>query len=121
MHKVKKHIGIRILFLVLFLGYFADISFFTHVHIVHGVTIVHSHYSYGDHSQKNTDKTGHTHSESALTLIQHATSWVALVQSLSVTFHDTFSHFTASLTEYLYSVQQSIPDSSHLRGPPVLG
>ena len=54
MQKVKKHTGIRIFFLVLFWGYFADITFFTHSHIIHGVTIVHSHFSCPIPANKDT-------------------------------------------------------------------
>ena len=42
---VKKvpYSGWRVFFLLLFLGYFASVTFFDHAHLVDGFTIVHSH------------------------------------------------------------------------------
>ena len=34
---------LKVLLLILFLGYYGSITFFTHVHRIDGVTIVHSH------------------------------------------------------------------------------
>jgi len=58
MHFGSKHtnwIGnsYRCLLLFLFLGYYSSITFFTHSHIINGVTIVHSH-------PFNSDKKGDT-------------------------------------------------------------
>ena len=81
MQKVKKHTGIRIFFLALFLGYFADITFFTHSHITHGVTIVHSHFSCPLPTNKDSRSSRHDHSANALILIAHAQMWHSLVQT----------------------------------------
>ena len=81
MQKVKKHTGIRIFFLALFLGYFADITFFTHSHITHGVTIVHSHFSCPLPTNKDSRSSQHDHSANALILIAHAQMWHSLVQT----------------------------------------
>ena len=108
MQKVKKHTGIRIFFLVLFWGYFADITFFTHSHIIHGVTIVHSHFSCPIPANKD-----------ALILIAHAQMWHSLVQTspeipdLPCTRHITYYTETTGTPEPI-----SIPHF-HLRGPPV--
>ena len=80
MYKGKKNIGIRIFFLALFVSYFADINFFTHNHIINGVTIVHSHFSYNtpDSSSPDTPQ-NHNHSNNALNLISHAAVWIAVL------------------------------------------
>ncbi len=119
MQKVKKHTGIRILFLALLLGYFADITFFTHSHITHGVTIVHSHFSCPLPTNKDSRSSRHDHSANALILIAHAQMWHSLVQTspeipdLPCTRHITYYTETAVIPE-----QISIPHF-HLRGPPV--
>ena len=119
MQKVKKHTGIRIFFLALFLGYFADITFFTHSHITHGVTIVHSHFSCPIPANKDTQSSRPDHSANALILIAHAQMWHSLVQTspeipdLPCTRHITYYTETAVIPE-----QISIPHF-HLRGPPV--
>lgn len=48
---------------IIFAFYYANICFFTHSHIINGVTIVHSHFHNKAHTQSGT------HSESELTLI----------------------------------------------------
>lgn len=51
--------------LLLFVGYYANVSLFCHTHIVNGVTLVHSHFHNQHHH--DTDEGGHTATE--LTLI----------------------------------------------------
>lgn len=51
--------------LLLFVGYFVDVNFFCHSHIVNGVTIIHSHIHNRHHH--DTDEGGHTATQ--LTLI----------------------------------------------------
>lgn len=50
--------------LLLFVAYYVDVNFFAHVHIINGVTIVHSHI-HGEHHH-DTEAGGHTVSEIAL-------------------------------------------------------
>ena len=58
---------VNILLLTLFLGYYSSITFFTHSHIVNGVTIVHSHpYK----STGSSDQSGNAHSDKELLVIQ---------------------------------------------------
>lgn len=119
MYKVKKHIGIRIFFLALFLSYFADITFFTHSHIVNGVTIVHSHYSCGKQSSQNDAPEKHTHSGNALTLISQAAAWIAIILSmpeLVATFPTEIITYSAEIP---LKAEQTSPPQFHLRGPPV--
>lgn len=53
--KLKYFMGksFRCILLFLFLGYYSSITFFTHSHIINGITIVHSH-------PFNSDKNGDT-------------------------------------------------------------
>ncbi len=119
MYKGKKNIGIRIFFLALFVSYFADINFFTHNHIINGVTIVHSHFSYNtpDSSSPDTPQ-NHNHSNNALNLISHAAVWIAvLLQAPEISC-------TASICNIIYSFEpsqhlgQKNPETLYLRGPP---
>lgn len=57
--------GAASLMLLLFVGYYVDVNFFCHSHIVNGVTIIHSHIHNQHHH--DTDEGGHTATE--LTLI----------------------------------------------------
>ncbi len=77
MYKVKRHIDIRLFLLVLFLGYFTDIHFFTHSHIINGVTIVHSHFTWP--SEKKDLPAGHTHSGKVLELMSQVSDETALI------------------------------------------
>lgn len=119
MYKVKKHIGIRIFFLALFLSYFTDITFFTHSHIIHGVTIVHSHFSCTDNTSSKEHPAEHSHSENALTLISHFTVWTAVIPSIPEL---TAAYLTKIITfsrEIPLSAEQTLPNRFYLRGPPI--
>lgn len=118
MYKVKKHIGIRIFFLALFLSYFTDITFFTHSHIIHGVTIVHSHFSCTDNTSSKEHPAEHSHSQNALTLISQVTAWAAVVPSIP---EFTATYLTKIVTfseEISFSAEQTLPTHFYLRGPP---
>lgn len=119
MQEVKKHIGIRIFFLALFLGYFADITFFTHSHLIDGITIVHSHFSCPIQASKDSHSSQHNHSANALTLIAHAQVWQSLIQtSPEVPTAVCTRHITYYTEITLTPEQISIPHF-YLRGPPV--
>lgn len=79
MYKSKKHIVIRLFLLALFLGYFADTTFFTHIHSVNGTTVVHSHFFKGAFQKNASSKipAGHTHTSTAFALIAHCAAWTA--------------------------------------------
>jgi hypothetical protein len=66
--------------LILFLGYFGSITFFSHTHIVDGVTIVHSH-PFRSHS--GNVPINHQHSENSFILI-HFISHFITITSLAV-------------------------------------
>ena len=85
MHFGSKHtiwIGksLSILLLMLFLGYYSSITFFTHTHIVNGVTIVHSHpYKSGQKSGTSNSE----HSGKELQIIQLLSDFYTTAVSLS--------------------------------------
>lgn len=116
----KKNIGIRIFFLALFLSYFADITFFTHTHIINGVTIVHSHYFHGSSAKQKEGAAGHQHSVQALTWIAQANDWNVILYSVPEVpdniLHSYFFYFPHSP----FIVSLAVLRSAYLRGPPVL-
>jgi hypothetical protein len=59
--------------LILFLGYFGSITFFSHTHIVDGVTIVHSH-PYKSHS--GNIPFNHNHSKNGFIFIQFISHFI---------------------------------------------
>lgn len=80
MFKIKKVIKSisQCILMLLFLGYYISITFFTHAHIFNGVTIVHSHFyidktvnNYTDNDTANSTTTPikHTHTSAELTFI----------------------------------------------------
>lgn len=120
MYKVKKHIGIRIFFLALFLSYFADITFFTHSHIINGSTIVHSHYFPGYSSTKDNKPAKHTHTENALTLISQASNWNATMQELPEIPGIELTRIIDYSQERITAFPQPVPSLFYLRGPPAM-
>ena len=69
----KKLLGYFLL--TLFCGYFASITFFSHTHIVDGVTIVHSH-PYKSHS--GNVPVNHNHSKDGFILIHFISRFIAI-------------------------------------------
>ena len=63
MDKIKKIISIFLL--IVFVGYYGNVTLFSHTHIINGVTIVHSHIHKNSHH--DTQSGGHT--EHNITLI----------------------------------------------------
>lgn len=61
--------------LILFCGYFASVTFFSHAHIVDGVTIVHSH-PYKSHT--GNKPFNHNHSNDGFLLIHFISHFIAL-------------------------------------------
>jgi hypothetical protein len=63
MSKIKKILSLFLA--VLFMSYYASTVFFSHIHIISGATITHSHFH--DNSHHDTKSGGHT--ENCITLI----------------------------------------------------
>ncbi len=68
MKKGKRPIGVALLLLYIF--FFASANLRSHVHIVDGITIVHSHFS-KDTFPFSSTKTTHTHNSKEINLIHH--------------------------------------------------
>lgn len=113
-HRIKQRIaGVLLL---LFSIYYANVCFFTHSHIVGGVTIVHSHF-HGSHHHSTDDSS--QHSGSQLTLIAALSQLLFLdaeidAPSISPTY------ISIPLTIYHYSPSTQMGNHLHpsLRGPP---
>jgi hypothetical protein len=102
-------------FLILFVLYYINITFFEHTHIINGVTIVHSHFYGKNHTKTPTG--GHTETE--VTLIA--------INSLFLSFEDVLTHFDITLflvlcTIFLVSIHTYYTTGFHnfffLRAPP---
>ncbi len=103
--------------LLLFVGYYVDINFFCHSHIVNGVTIVHSHF-HNQHHQ-DTDEGGHTATE--LTLIANMAAQFLTTGETPQTELAVFD----TLIQTLGCEQAALVTSIHLacpslRAPPAL-
>ncbi len=96
--------------LVLFLAYFASISFFTHSHVVDGLTVVHSHPFSSDSSD---------HSEEDLVLIAALSDYLspelALAPQLPDVIVSAYRVWQVSLPEPVSAFPVQVPS---LRAPP---
>lgn len=103
--------------LLLFVGYYADVNFFSHAHIINGVTIVHSHV----HNQHHHDTAGGGHTTSEITLIaQMASQFLTTGETV-----EPLSHPAGTLSPTGARVEDAKAVSLHLtcpslRAPPSL-
>ncbi len=117
--KLKYFMGksLSVLLLILFLGYYSSITFFTHSHIINGVAIVHSH-------PFNSDKRGDS------STAPHNSKELVIIQLLSE-FFTTFFAFSFAILLFralLYKIPLLFPNegyaepggycTSPLRAPP---
>lgn len=65
---------LRIIFLVIFSLYTCSITFFTHTHIINGVTIVHSHF----YTTDDEGKPIHKHTGAEIQLINNLSTYFSL-------------------------------------------
>lgn len=87
---------------ILFMTYFGIVSFFMHVHIVNGVTIVHSH----PFSCDGNVPLDHSHSSSEVQLFIHLAQFAALDGAVSQL------HISAEML-LLRTLETVIPTTSH--------
>jgi len=73
----------RYLLLFLFLGYYSSITFFTHSHIINGVTIVHSH---PFNTDNGSNKSNPPHNGKELLIIQLLSEFTTTVFAAFFTF-----------------------------------
>lgn len=117
MFPYSKHITIRLLLLVLFIGYYGNITFFSHGHIINGVTIVHSHYFHNDHGEPS-DKPQHNHNSNELTLIAHYASLQALIniqQNFKIAIRQIATNHSIKPID---KISEIATYSHYRRGPP---
>jgi len=106
----RRYIVAPLLLLTLFLTYQVSITLFTHVHIVNGVMIVHSHPSSGKH---------HTHTTGQVISIAH----LSTIQTLEAGVQIEVTVFRPVLyvLEYktdTFRAKALCTQSIHLRAPP---
>ena len=105
------------LFLLLFLGYYASITLFSHTHIVDGVTIVHSH-PYKSGSGRNP--VNHQHTADGFVLIHFISNLLTTVSFVAI----SISAYKAVLKKFNFGkLEENFSDLSvlysyTLRAPP---
>lgn len=108
---------LRIILPVIFITYACSITFFTHTHIVNGVTIVHSH-PYLLDENGNPD---HEHSGAEIQLIHTLSTFFStalIVIAVLLTGLLLCRKITIPVREYLFASQRYIEGLSRLRPPP---
>ncbi|MFI3306755.1 MAG: hypothetical protein R3Y68_09665 [Rikenellaceae bacterium] len=107
---------IAALLLLLFVGYYTNVSLLTHTHIVDGVTIVHSHIHSSDHAEQNGDD---AHSTTELSLISALSNYIALTAELHTTICCDITEITPIFNETTEQ-QTTAPRCTipQLRAPP---
>ena len=96
--------------LLVFLCYYSSIRFFSHVHIVNGNSIVHSHFG---------GSAEHNHSDSEYTVIDILSQFHS--DSMTDSNHTEAPFFLLSevcIGKEQHTLISSIPDSCTRRGPP---
>jgi len=108
---------LKIILAIIFIGYACSISFFSHAHVVNGVTIVHSH-------PYLSDENGNSNHE-------HSGVELQLIQFLSIFFSTAFILFSFllglfslkkrvfSIKRYFFLRQNTPKGLFRLRPPPV--
>ena len=115
MVKIKKILSF--LFVVLFMGYYANTTLFSHSHIISGATIVHSHVHTDSH---HGTKSGN-HTEQCITLIEQISHF---------DYFDFSCNFVSNISQYLlheskfvettHWVVSSYLQNLSLRAPPIV-
>lgn len=106
----RKHIVTPLLLLALFLTYQVSITMFTHVHIVNGVMIVHSHPSSSKH---------HTHTTGQVISIAHLTAINTLAAETSTTITvDRPMLYVLKCQTIIFRAPAPHTHCIHLRAPP---
>lgn len=121
MRKLSKGIRgkvLRIVLLIIFCLYTCSITFFTHSHIVNGVTIVHSHFYLSD----DDGNPAHEHSGAEIQLIQQLSTYfffgliAAVIVLCCLALHTTKLYVNH---DCIYK-QNLYQKHFRLRAPPVL-
>lgn len=107
---------VKVMLLVIFTSYTAAISFYTHMHIVNGVTIVHSH----PFKQGNGSQPLHSHTHNGFQLIHSVSSFCL---TADVVPHFSFESFGVRADDFKAGVVngklcRSVDGVLCLRAPP---
>lgn len=109
--------GAASLMLLLFVGYYVNVNFFCHTHIINGVTLVHSHFH--DKHHGDTDEGGHTATE--LTLIANMAAQFLTTGEMPQTELSVYENLIQTLgveqAPQVSSIHLSCPS---LRAPPAI-
>lgn len=108
--------GMAGLLLILFSFYYANVCLFTHAHIIHGTTIVHSHIHLAHHH----DTPSGQHTASTLELIASLNDFNALdVFCSSFDFSQRIVQCAEQAFDYTADVYYIVVTVGQLRAPPV--
>ncbi len=115
-NKAKKII--KIILPVIFIIYASSITFFTHTHVINGVTIVHSHpFQSGDDGMPS-----HTHTGAEIQLIHTLSTFFSVavvVLSILLGLLSLQKSFIRPKV-YTFTFQEPVPGLSRLRPPPFI-
>jgi len=108
---------LKILFPVLFIAYLGGIISFTHVHVVNGITIVHSH----PFSTNGDVPVDHQHTGTELQLLHQISTILQADNAVSFTNITTFLPAVRVLLSKPIKQYHLLPqkDSNQLRAPPL--
>jgi hypothetical protein len=99
-------------FLIVFLGFYGSVTFFKHIHVVDGITIVHSH-------PFSSGKTNHTHSSKGYLTLQFLDDFSAApitgVFNISTPHRNIIAVLLFRDDEFLMRSKSGV---IQLRGPP---
>ena len=108
---IRRYItALSVLLLTIFSVYYATVAFYTHAHILNGVTVMHAHPFHGEHS----------HSQGQLILLN-------LFSHIYSEEAGDIVHFPIPIRPYLYTLEDDyqtpafvsdLVDGLYLRGPP---
>ena len=109
---------LRLLLLVLFLGYLSSATMFMHTHYINGVAVVHSH----PYQSSSDGTSGHQHSNKVFLLIavlSHFSALVAIigVGFISVRFFYKYKQFITREKAYIEIIHCA---AFGFRAPPIL-
>lgn len=109
---------LKIILLMIFSLYTCSITFFTHSHIIGGVTIVHSHFYGTDENGKPT----HEHTGAEIQLIQNLSTYFAFgLIALAILIGLTSAQITTLFVNpNCFLRQQAHQAHLRLRAPPIL-
>lgn len=109
---------LHLFLLALFLCYYGNITFFSHFHVVNGVTIVHSH-AFCGHNPDGSAK--HTHTAREITLIAQLSTFITVVTAtLGIAAPCLGKRIHYYISQQVKEPARQLFTLSPLRAPPVI-